>query len=423
MPAQSNLNGLYADVIIPRHLSGPFTYRVPLSMGTSLRVGHLVLVPFGRSYVRGAVASITQTPPSHIASEQLKDIHALDAEGLETEIPPNLFRLAQSVAESYAAPLGQCLRLILPSAGQARRAANLLRLTDSGKKAVLSESDDQTPVLKVLKRLNRRPSGMRRTTLLGRGRLQGKLVDSLIEKGWIEEVHESSNGASSVHGNATAGGRNAIVSSPGGSAAFLRSPALHEWKTRLIEFLDDRKASRLLLQCLSSERLTLLRLAVEHAVRSGRTAMVIVGDRERAESIASLLSRIGSMKCGCLHSGLSDRQKGEIWSQIRQARVEVVVGTRSAVFAPLQSIGLIWIEREEDPALKEPQEPRYHAREVAWIRAQEEQALLIISSTHLTLETSWNVSQREHVMVRPPWQVGAPAVELIDPRDCAAATH
>ena len=93
--AQRKLSGLYADVIIPRHLSGPFTYRVPLSIGTSLRVGHLVLVPFGRSYVRGAVASITHTPPSHIASEKLKEIHALDMEGLETELPPNLFRLAQ----------------------------------------------------------------------------------------------------------------------------------------------------------------------------------------------------------------------------------------------------------------------------------------------------------------------------------------
>ena len=413
--AQRKLSGLYADVIIPRHLSGPFTYRVPLSIGTSLRVGHLVLVPFGRSYVRGAVASITHTPPSHIASEQLKDIHALDTEGLETELPPNLFRLAQLVAESYAAPLGQCLRLILPSTGATRRSTNLLRLTDWGKKALVSKSNDQTDALELLKRLNRRPSGIKRTTLLGRGRFQEKLVASLIENGWIEEVRESGNAARSVQRNVTARGKAPIVSSPAVSTDSMRPPALPEWGTRIIEALDDRKASRLLLQTLSNERLTLLRLAVEHTVQTGRTAIVIVGERERAESIAALLSQISSIKCGCLHSALSDCQKGEIWSQIRHARIQVVVGTRSAVFAPLESIGLLWIEREEDPALKEPQEPRYHAREVAWLRAQEERALLIIGSSHLTLETSWNAGQRQHLK-HPPWRVGAPDVELIDLR-------
>ena len=89
-----------------------------------------------------------------------------------------------------------------------------------------------------------------------------------------------------------------------------------------------------------------------------------------------------------LHSMMPDEKRADIWERIRQNRVSVVVGTRAAVFLPLDPIGLIWIDREEDSALKEPMEPRYHARDVAWMRAQKEEALLVLSSAHLSLEAS-----------------------------------
>ena len=83
-----------------------------------------------------------------------------------------------------------------------------------------------------------------------------------------------------------------------------------------------------------------------------------------------------------------------MWDQIHRKVVRVVVGTRSAVFLPLTAIGAIWVEGEDDAALKEPQEPRYHARDVAWLRAQNEQAVLVLSSAHPSLETRAAVEQR-----------------------------
>ena len=93
------------------------------------------------------------------------------------------------------------------------------------------------------------------------------------------------------------------------------------------------------------------------------------------------------------------------------------MGTRSAIFLPLTTIGVIWIEGEEDAAFKEAQEPHYHARDVAWLRAQTEQAVLVLSSSHPCLETKATVEQHGIVIRKliPPDL--RPSVQIVDLRD------
>jgi primosomal protein N' (replication factor Y) (superfamily II helicase) len=91
------------------------------------------------------------------------------------------------------------------------------------------------------------------------------------------------------------------------------------------------------------------------------------------------------------------------------------VGTRAAVFLPLTPIGLIWVDREEDPALKEPMEPRYHARDVAWMRAKEQKALLILASAHLSLEAS-GLEAPDHVLSAAPPADARPQIQVVDLR-------
>src|SRR5205085_4543508 len=139
---------------------------------------------------------------------------------------------------------------------------------------------------------------------------------------------------------------------------------------------------------------------------------------ERAEWVAGLLrDDEAGISPICFHSGLPDQLKTEMWNQIHQKVARVVVGTRSAVFLPLTAIGAIWVEGEDDAALKEPQEPRYHARDVAWLRAQNDQAVLILGSDHPSLESRTAVEHRGIVIqkLRPP---GArPTVHIVDLRE------
>jgi primosomal protein N' (replication factor Y) (superfamily II helicase) len=415
--SRTEMDPLYADVIVPRHLTGPFTYRVPVSLKAVLRVGHLVLVPFGRSVIQGAVISLTGVRPSALAPEQLKEIRTLVTNGHPTEIPPHLLQLARRVAEAYVAPWGQCLRLVMPPTGFVQIATSRVFLTQEGREALAAgKAIASSDALDLLRRLKKRPLGIKGVTLRGdNNQGRGPLLASLVKQGWIHEVHEPAVHSDQIPRIPSKQPDRDLYSAETRSTDSISSYP-KEWNNRIVEAIVKREATRLLIQAPTQQRLALLRYAIGRTVANGRTVLVIVGEAERAESIATAISESDTIVTACLHSGLPQKQKADIWEQIRQWRVHVVVGTRSSVFLPIQSPGLIWIEREEDPALKEPQEPRYHAREVAWLRAQDEHALMVLGSAHLSLETIVGVGHQERLQQEPVSPGQKPTVEVVDLR-------
>ncbi len=407
---------LYADVIVPRHLAGPFTYRIPEALQATLRVGLLVQVPFGRSVIQGAVISLTSVPPQAVAPERLKEIRAVATNGSAAEIPAHLLQLAKRVAETYAAPWGQCLRLVMPphrsSAGNASRYC----LTLEGKNA-LAAMTASSEARGLLQRLKKRPLGIKGETLQGgKNRGQMALLASLVTQGWVREVLEPAAPLSEIQRDFPIQADHSLygarIHSPTNVSSYPNG-----WEDRIVQAIKMRQAGRLLVEASGEQRLALLRDVVMRTADMGLTVLVIVGEVERAESITAALSEYGVAAGVCLHSGLSENHKADIWDGIQQCRIRVVVGTRSAVFLPLRSLGLIWIERDEDPALKEPKEPRYHAREVAWLRAQEEKALLVMASAHLSLEARAGVDHGALLLQNPLRREGLPTIEVVDLRE------
>ncbi|RJQ48778.1 MAG: primosomal protein N' [Gammaproteobacteria bacterium] len=112
------------------------------------------------------------------------------------------------------------------------------------------------------------------------------------------------------------------------------------------------------------------------------------------------------------HSGLSPAVRTEVWREMQSGRLRIVVGTRSAIFAPLPSLGLVCVDQEDDASLKEEQEPRYHARDVARMRAAQHRARLILGSSHPSLET-WQDCGESRALT---WQPPAPHIEVVDMR-------
>jgi primosomal protein N' (replication factor Y) len=163
-------------------------------------------------------------------------------------------------------------------------------------------------------------------------------------------------------------------------------------------------------------RLALLQQMVGLTASRGKTLLIIVGETEKAEWLADLLRDASARAVVCYYSGLPSNVRARIWEQVSQDTVGVVVGTRSAIFLPVRDLGLVWVDDEEDPALKEPQEPRYHARDVAWIRVQSEQALLVLSSSHPSIETIEQVKDEGRILHQSPSPESRPAIQVVDLR-------
>lgn len=182
------------------------------------------------------------------------------------------------------------------------------------------------------------------------------------------------------------------------------------WAAHVAGHLRANRAKKVVLYAPWEQRVVRLAEAVRQAHAMGKSTMVLSGEVAKAEWMARHVSRLTALPIALAHeeSGI------EQWRRAQEGTPSIVLGTRSAVFAPLPSLGLMWIEGDEDPALKEPQEPRYHAREVAWMRARKEGALVVLASAHPSLESVFDRDAVPYVVRPAPSR--RPKVELVDLR-------
>ncbi|MDW7649391.1 MAG: primosomal protein N' [Nitrospiraceae bacterium] len=409
-PPRTEPEALFADVIVPRHLAGPFTYIVPLSLRPTLRIGHRVLVPFGRTMLQGAVVTLSPTLPYGLSLTRLKEIDSLLPEGTATDVSPDLFQLSRQVAEQYVAPWGQCLRLVLPPTAKPQKPISHYQLTEQGKAAVAAREPCSVKERALLVKLHKAPSGLRKSY---RRSGLADLLQDLTARGWVREVH----GSPSASTTPSAQPPSQLSLTHPDHAAPLCSDQAPLWAEPLFETLNNPGPSRVLVQAPWADRLKLLQQTIRLILDRGQTILILVGEAERAQWVADLIrDDKRNIAPACFHSGLLDQAKAELWDQIHRQVVRVIVGTRSAIFLPLTAIGAMWVEGEEDAAFKEAQEPRYHARDVAWLRAQTERTVLILSSSHPFLETRANVEQGGVLIYKSIPSDTRPAVQVLDLR-------
>ncbi|MEN3001733.1 MAG: primosomal protein N', partial [Armatimonadota bacterium] len=159
--------------------------------------------------------------------------------------------------------------------------------------------------------------------------------------------------------------------------------------------------------------------AAAAALRAGRTVLFLVPEIAlTAQLTAAFRERFGSA-VAVLHSQLNPSERYAHWLRVRAGQTPIVVGARSAIFAPLRALGLIVLDEEHEPAYKQGQTPYYHARQLAEVRAREERAVLVLGSATPALETFYRAQQGELQLLRLPERIGGtplPEVELIDMR-------
>jgi primosomal protein N' (replication factor Y) (superfamily II helicase) len=403
---------LYADVIIPRHIERSFTYRVPHALAQLINVGSRVLVPFGRVVLEGAVVSLAHELPREIRVASLKEISSLAQDGHNPLLPPKLLQLSRDIATYYVAPWGQCLRLI--SSPFAMRLTSPIRyiVTPQGRLA-LATGDCPDDLRPTLQRIARRTTGILSSTLHPTQRANTlRMVDTLIKKSWLARVPPDN-----LNVNEQKRPVKPVANEHGGRAR-MDTALLHQsipdsdvsWRDHVSDCLQRNHMRKLVLHAPWPDRIRRLADAIQQAYSLRRSTIVITGEIARASWLTQLLATLTGLPVTFAHapswSDRSEQRHGSIPS--------IVVGTRSVIFSPIKSIGLIWVEGEEDPALKEPQEPRYHAREVAGMRAESERALLVLASAHPSLESQFDAAAEHHDVQRHA--ALRPRIELVDLR-------
>jgi len=375
----------FAEVIFPQYLARSFTYRIPASWHNTLNVGHWVLAPFGRTVRPGFVVALSRNPSDTTCSvDKIRDLEDHLTSTSDCDIEPTLIALAEWIANYYIAPLGLCFQLIQPPR-LPFQSTSRLRITHLGQQAI---EQGRLSVLRktILNALSKRPKGLTLPTLKKLLPTANRIVIQLKRQKWIEEVRTYTVTATlNETGHPTRNGLNSIDKNRHRQKP--DSLDLPRWWKDFQVKLNQRSFGEYFIDAFGTHLSQLILELIRETFEQKRNTLVVFPDMAQTTFWADFLRKnLGASVC-IFHSGLSKTTQMKEWEAIRKGNYQIVVGTRSSVFVPLPSLGLIFLSKENDSSYKEEQAPHYHAREVSRERARLSRAIFLLHSPHPSLET------------------------------------
>jgi len=396
---------LCAQVVFNRPLDVPFDYLIPDELRGRIEPGQRIKAPFGRGdhLIVGYCVGVGK--PKH--TDGLKRLHSLiDAKPLLT---PQMLELTRWIAERYLCGWGQVLDMVVPAGVKNRAGTREVLMLSLNPEEIARHPDAKLPVkqqavLDVLAKAQKPMQLEQVARLAGCGTAP---ITALRRKKFIVATLERTE----------PGDPEGELSQP--TNDLVLNPDQERVLTRILAALREQRYQTFLLYGVTGSGKTEVYIrAIREVVEYGRQAIVLVPEISLTpQTIRRFRSRFESV--AVLHSHLSDAERHRHWQQIAAGRVQVVVGARSAVFAPTPHLGLIVIDEEHETSFKQDITPRYHAREVARRRAELEGVPLILGSATPTLE-SWSRAQAgEDELLRLPRRVEGlpmPPVVIVDVR-------
>ncbi|MEO8204890.1 MAG: DEAD/DEAH box helicase, partial [Chthoniobacterales bacterium] len=362
----------YARVIPDQILDRALDYEIPEPLRNGVHIGTRVRIPIRQRLVLGTVVALLEES----TVKGLKPI----AEVLDENptISPKLLNLSRWMADYYCCPVEAAIRCILPqvirNAQMGHQRRKWMRLSPVFNEAVLTEIEKKAPrQAEILRVLTDHPDGMYLSDLLKKTGATGTTVKGLEKRGFISE-------GDAIKMRDPFVGQNFIQSAP---------PVLNdEQQAALVRvqqaMLNPTESKPLLLHGITGSGKTEIYLhAIKDALKAGKTALVLVPEISLTpQTVDRFKSRFADVQTdiAVLHSHLSDGERHDEWHRIRSGVAKIVIGARSAVFAPLENLGLIVVDEEHESSYKQEEMPRYHARDVAVVRARSENCAILLGS-------------------------------------------
>ncbi len=374
----------YIRVIIDRAIHRELDYLVPEALSERVGVGSRVRVPFREKSALATVVAVLD----HSEAKGLRPVEAVvgDAPTLSEE----LLDLARWISAYYCCPIEAVMRSLLP---QVIRRAEVgwkkqLFVQPAGKidseevEKLRRRAPRQAELLEALSRLE---TPIRAADLLRQTSLDNQTLRALVKRG-LAELREE-----------------AVVRDPHADEQFVATSNLVLNPEQLfalkeiIQALDLPESARpILLHGVTGSGKTEIYLqAIRAALERGRSAIVLVPEISLTpQTVERFKGRFAEAQdaVAVLHSHLSQGERHDEWHKIHSGRARIAIGPRSAVFAPLKNLGLIVVDEEHENTYKQEEAPRYHARDVAVVRAKIEKCVVILGSATPSLESYHNAT-------------------------------
>ena len=374
------------SVAVPVPALGLLTYSVPDGM-TMPKSGSRVVVPMGPRTLTGVVVGEAAAADTAYTIKPITSV--LDDAAF---IPADVVKLTEWVSDYYLAGPGATLAAALPPHGLTQRVdrfktVRVVAVTaaalDEFLPAITPKQRDAIEILKGS------PEGIPAPELTRRG-VTAPVVTKLKTLGLVTVRDERVDRDPFEH----------AVSEIKPEQRRESTPEQKQALNTLLPLALGRAFHVALVHGVTGSGKTELYLRLTEAVRrSGRGVLVMVPEIALTPQVAALFRARFGAAVAIQHSGLSDGERHDQWHRIRRGDVNVVIGTRSAVFAPLENPGLIIVDEEHDTSYKQDETPRYHGRDVAIMRGKFSNALVVIGSATPTIESYTNAVEHKYTLV------------------------
>ena len=372
-----------ASVVFSEQPYGPFDYRIPDELRDKLQPGMRLRVPLAKRR-KPITGWCIETKLGRSAQRSLKDVAAVIDE--EPLCDPPLVRLVMWMSHYYLAPAGQVFDTLIPSSVRAR-AGTRERAYYSPDELLLSDAAiEQLPHKQrsVVRFLIAAGRPLPASQLMVEAGCTKDPINRLVKKGMLKvDVRREMSTTTPMRWQLSDGETERKLSLTSDQEKAL---------DQVIAAVDAAEARTLLIHGVTGSGKTEVYIrAIEHVVKFGRGAIVLVPEISLTPQTRGRFERRFS-SVAVLHSQMTPAERHFQWQRIRRGEVHVVVGPRSAVFAPLPRLGLIVMDEEHDASFKQDTQPRYHARKVAFARAKSLGIPLVLGTATPSLE-SWHAAK------------------------------
>ncbi len=417
------MNPPIAKVVVDLALNREFDYRIPPHLLGQVQIGSRVAVPFGRRTAQGYVVGLAESS----SYPKLKDIG--EVLGQKPLLGDKMLELTRWMGRYYCCPVELCVKCALPEVVRKAKISwkerQFARLGAIGPKQLVKLRPKSRLVIETLRNCD----GMFVAQLTKRTGADASTIKRLAAKGYVvlsdrveerdpfggevflpteplkltpeqQTALELCKAAIDAAGRARPpGGPPAEDGRPGG-------PSLP--KPVLIHGVTGSGKTEVYLQ------------AIEYALRQGKDSIVLVPEISLTpQTVERFRARFPNQQIAVLHSHLSAGERHDQWHKIRNGQSHIVIGARSAVFAPVQALGLIVIDEEHETSYKQEEAPRYNARDVAIMRAKLEAAAVVLGSATPSLESFHNARRGRYLLATLPYRVDnqkMPVMRIVDMR-------